>query len=200
MLKIFPDLVETLKLANERENILETLTHTDEEMSEVCFDEMSEHKLYLGNQKDSEQYDKLYEMNIKTVISLLSKERDESVRSNYQKLNITHHHYEIEDQPHSNLVCILDLVTSQINEGLRKGNVLIHCYAGISRSASCVLYFLLQNKKFDRLFDAYEYLIKCRNVILPNIGFFIQIYLHFNSIKDVRCKNILDLYFGVQYK
>jgi dual specificity phosphatase 12 len=36
---------------------------------------------------------------------------------------------------------------SFIKEGMRSGGVLVHCFAGVSRSASCVIAFLMQERK-----------------------------------------------------
>lgn len=192
-LQRFPDLMNTIEYNNERTRDYD-LHHCEEGASEVY--EISGNKLYLGNKEDSEQYNRLNDMNIKTVISLLNDHRDISVRSNYLILDITHHHYEIQDNPYSNLACILDEIVTNIIEGLKHGSVLIHCHAGISRSASCVLYFLLQINRFNLLFDAYEYLVRCRSIISPNMGFLIQLYLQYRSPEDRSIKDLLDMFFN----
>ncbi|ETO35988.1 hypothetical protein RFI_01070, partial [Reticulomyxa filosa] len=57
-----------------------------------------------------------------------------------------------------------------------EGKVLVHCAAGISRSSTIVIAYLM--KKLDLLlFDAMEYVKKCRPNISPNIGFFCQLML-----------------------
>jgi dual specificity phosphatase 12 len=35
---------------------------------------------------------------------------------------------------------------SFIKDGIAKGGVLVHCYAGVSRSSSCVIAYLMQEK------------------------------------------------------
>lgn len=49
--------------------------------------------------------------------------------------------------------------------------VLVHCNAGISRSASFVIAYLLQKRLFKCYKDAYNHLKKARPVIEPNRGF-----------------------------
>lgn len=50
------------------------------------------------------------------------------------------------------------------------GGVLVHCYAGVSRSASCVIAYLMQERgmKFQ---EAFAFASKKRPVIFPNMGF-----------------------------
>lgn len=52
-----------------------------------------------------------------------------------------------------------------------QNRVLVHCNAGISRSASFVIAYLLQKRVFKRYKDAYNHLKKARPVIEPNRGF-----------------------------
>jgi len=50
------------------------------------------------------------------------------------------------------------------------GSVLVHCMAGISRSSSLIIYYLM--KKYAITYDkAYEFVKKARSIIQPNSGF-----------------------------
>lgn len=49
--------------------------------------------------------------------------------------------------------------------------VLVHCNAGISRSSSFVIAYLLQKRIFKKYKDAYNHVKKARPVIEPNRGF-----------------------------
>lgn len=48
-----------------------------------------------------------------------------------------------------------------------KGNILLHCYMGASRSATIVLYYLLRSGTCENLDEAIEYLIKKRPHVNP---------------------------------
>jgi predicted protein tyrosine phosphatase len=69
----------------------------------------------------------------------------------------------------------IDIMKQYINEN--KG-VLVHCRAGVSRSASVVIAYLMKyyNMSFK---DAYSYLITKRPIVNPNTGFITQL-MNFN--------------------
>lgn len=65
-------------------------------------------------------------------------------------------------------------IDSQLKKGTR---VLVHCYAGISRSASIVIGYLI-NRYGMTFSDAYSYVKDKRSIIDPNIGFVYQLYAY----------------------
>lgn len=54
------------------------------------------------------------------------------------------------------------------------GPVLVHCMAGISRSATIVIAYLMKERGMDYA-DAYNYVKERRRIINPNSGFKIQL-------------------------
>jgi protein-tyrosine phosphatase len=57
-----------------------------------------------------------------------------------------------------------------ILDGLKRGGVLVHCAAGVSRSASTVIAFLMKSRGWT-FTDSFNYVKKKRYVICPNYGF-----------------------------
>lgn len=60
-----------------------------------------------------------------------------------------------------------------IDNALKDENnsVLVHCNAGISRSASFIIAYLMQKGLYRSYRDAHEHVKKCRPIICPNRGF-----------------------------
>ena len=75
------------------------------------------------------------------------------------------------DMPFENLIrhfkTAVDFIKSAIKGG---GTVLVHCYAGISRSASVVIAYLMREHGLPMI-DAMQYVRKRRAIIYPNPGF-----------------------------
>lgn len=61
-----------------------------------------------------------------------------------------------------------------IDEGLSSGNVLVHCYAGVSRSATITAAYLM-NKNSWSVREALSNIKRLRPVIGPNKGFIRQL-------------------------
>lgn len=78
---------------------------------------------------------------------------------------------EADDCPSQDLLTHFDATHAWIAEALSNGgNVLVHCYAGISRSASIVIAYIMKELNLD--FDsAYNLVLRARPVISPNEGF-----------------------------
>ncbi|KAH8926314.1 phosphatases II [Atractiella rhizophila] len=60
--------------------------------------------------------------------------------------------------------------TEFIKEGLRRGNVLVHCFQGVSRSATVVIAFMMREKGWTYE-EALKYVVGKRDGVKPNEGF-----------------------------
>jgi protein-tyrosine phosphatase len=63
-----------------------------------------------------------------------------------------------------------------IRENLKKTNVFVHCQAGVSRSASIVIAFLMKEKKMKRE-EARAFVKSKREKICPNSKFWSELQL-----------------------
>ncbi len=67
------------------------------------------------------------------------------------------------------------------------GKVLVHCRAGISRSATICLAYLISRYRLS-LDEAYEFIKKKKSFISPNFGFLGQL-LSLESETNIKCEN-----------
>ena len=81
----------------------------------------------------------------------------------------------VNDVPSASLSGYFDKVADKVDK-VRKagGRTLIHCVAGVSRSASLVIAYLMKYHRMS-LLDAYTHVKSRRAVIRPNVGFFKQL-------------------------
>jgi hypothetical protein len=123
-----------------------------------------EGELYISNYSASKQYDILKSLGIKQILSV-GKELPEHKSPDFKTL-----HIRIDDSPYENIYKYFEIT----NNFIKQGPTLVHCYAGISRSASIVIAYLMKEKKMS-LNQAVEHLRKTRLVINPNAGFMQQL-------------------------
>ena len=109
--------------------------------------------------------DILEKYNIKTVLSIMSNppELDES---KYKHMKI-----KILDSPRVNISDHFEATHEFINNSLKeKKNILVHCHAGISRSATIVISYIM-NIQLITADIAFRFVKNKREIINPNIGF-----------------------------
>ncbi|XP_054262778.1 dual specificity phosphatase 28 [Macrosteles quadrilineatus] len=81
----------------------------------------------------------------------------------------------LKDLPSEDLLSRLHTTTDTIQQVIEGGGrVLVHCVAGVSRSAAIVLAYLVKHQRLP-LHDAFTHLRACRPAVRPNTGFFRQL-------------------------
>ncbi|KAH9508993.1 Dual specificity protein phosphatase 14 [Bulinus truncatus] len=81
----------------------------------------------------------------------------------------------IDDAPTASLGLYFDRCADKINQVDRKGGkTLVHCVAGVSRSASICIAYLMKYHRLS-LEQAYRHVKRRRSVIHPNVGFWKQL-------------------------
>ena len=114
------------------------------------------------------------------LISELQKNNITHVVDLYNDKYFKHHNYfeyfsvKVEDTPDTDIRSHFDRVISFIDKGRKKGGVLVHCQAGISRSASFVIAYLMKEEKM-KLKDALQLVKSVRPIVSPNKGFLAQL-------------------------
>lgn len=130
--------------------------------------------LYVGSQ-DCTSVDVLTKYQIKTVVSI-GIEPDQTLLP-----TIEYHFYELLDLPSSDLTSTICLCKDLINRSVAsRNNTLVHCNAGVSRSVSVVIAYLIleDGLSFE---EAYATVKHARPCAKPNEGFLKQLKsLNFN--------------------
>lgn len=119
--------------------------------------------LYLGSQ-DCTAPDVLAKYDINTVLSV-------GIEAPVKLANVEYHFCECLDLPETELRESIEYCSGIINKCLgEKANILVHCNAGVSRSASVIIGFLIleEGKSYE---EAYGLVKRARSYIRPNDGF-----------------------------
>jgi predicted protein tyrosine phosphatase len=122
-------------------------------------------QLFLGGASEASDEEWLKKNHITHIVNC-AEEIDSHFphRFNYLRLNL-------KDIPEQSLYEVLqrsyEFIRSAISRG---GTVYVHCAAGVSRSVSIVVYFLMKLKKWTYL-QALHYVRERRSIAQPNQGF-----------------------------
>eukprot|EP00828_Plagiopyla_frontata_P043742 TRINITY_DN6949_c0_g1_i1.p1 TRINITY_DN6949_c0_g1~~TRINITY_DN6949_c0_g1_i1.p1 ORF type:complete len:283 (-),score=52.22 TRINITY_DN6949_c0_g1_i1:70-918(-) len=137
--------------------------------------------LYLGDINDTSDTGKLYNHGVGAVLTVAS-----NINIYYpQDFKINHLIFSIDDSPHCDLEKYFLQGINFIEENRKYTNVLVHCFAGISRSASLVIAYLIW--KYSMNFSqAYQFVQKKRKIVNPNNGFIQQLQNFELQIKQIK--------------
>ena len=136
--------------------------------------------LFLGNFEDARNEPFLSSNRITHILSA-AKEISPFVLDKY-----TYLHIKLKDKENFELTPFLDQAVAFIHKAIKTGGrVLVHCYAGVSRSASLVIAFLIRSKHLQVL-EALELCQLKRPVVNPNKGFLEKLTLYSKIEHDPR--------------
>jgi len=129
--------------------------------------------LYLSGIYDVGYYN-IYNLNITHIINVCKDDYDsDDFDPGYESPTapVILHKYPIEDDPRQDVSQLLDVIADQIHDLLSKGdNVLVHCVAGVSRSATMIIAYLIKYRKMG-YHAAFNFVKNNRPIIWPNDGF-----------------------------
>jgi len=99
----------------------------------------------------------------------------------YFENDFTYKILDIQDTEDQEILTYFDDSIAFIEEARKNGKVLVHCQAGVSRSATLVIAWLMKMHK-KQLKDAIVFLRERRSIIEPNIGFMEQLEKYEKSL------------------
>lgn len=90
---------------------------------------------------------------------------------NYYPDDFNYYNIIIKDELNTNIIEFMNKTNEIIeNSILNNEKILVHCCAGVSRSASIVILYIMKYKKLN-LYDSYLYVQNLRPKIFPNESF-----------------------------
>ncbi|CAG9569787.1 unnamed protein product [Danaus chrysippus] len=127
--------------------------------------------LYLSNARAAADRNVLRHLNITHVLTV---EAHRLPKTTFLDTNINTLFIRAFDTPNTNLLAYFPMSNAFIEEGLQKGNVIVHCHFGVSRSATLVIAFIMQKYKISYE-QAFNFVRQRRRFINPNPGFVSQL-------------------------
>ncbi|XP_069117824.1 dual specificity protein phosphatase 10-like [Argopecten irradians] len=142
--------------------------------------------LYLGNERDAANYKKLTDLDITYVLNTTS-----TVPKHFEDQGITYKRIPASDSGAQNLQQYFQEAIQFIEEARqKKARVLVHCHAGVSRSATITIAYLLTRSSLS-LMDAYRFVKGRRSIISPNFNFMGQLMEYEQSLNSGSCSRVL---------
>ena len=126
--------------------------------------------LYLGNISAAEDVSNLRKLKIKAVLTVAS-----YTYLSYNKSEIPNHRIiPADDYESFDLSVYFTDGIDYLEKNLDSSNVLCHCLAGVSRSATLVIAYLMKKNKW-KFAKALEFVRDKRRIVHPNQGFVRQL-------------------------
>lgn len=151
------------------------LTREDFDAGPCSFDEI-EPGLYLGNLTAATDVDWLKEVEMTHILTIDSCPLPRKIQECIPNLVIKY--IQVTDMPREDLLTHFEDSYEFIDRSLESnGRILVHCYFGVSRSATMVIAYAM--KKHELSFaDAFQMIKSKRRFVAPNPGFMAQLQLY----------------------
>lgn len=137
-------------------------------------------KLFLGNSICAKDGDTLKALNITHIVNVTSE-----VENYFENDGIKYLRFEIQDNPQIDIKQYFDEAIEFIDNALMDDNnkVFVHCQAGISRSGSVVIAYLMKKHAMIEFQKTWDFVKKRRPIVHPNHGFIKQLIQYQSTLK-----------------
>lgn len=128
--------------------------------------------LYLGGEESAMNKELLKKNNVSVILNITN------YIPFYHETEFTYHRIPIIDSHNVNIKQYFDDTFKIIDDVIMDNkNILVHCHAGISRSATIVIAYIMKKNKM-KINEAYKFVHEKRPCIEPNIGFYAQLMVY----------------------
>ena len=131
--------------------------------------------LFIGSQDAACNFDSLKDKKITHILNVGG-----AILSKLDK--ITYKYMPLYDRPDFKIKAHFADAVLFIKDGLKNGSVLVHCNAGISRSSTIIMAYLMTEKGLS-LDASYQIVKKGRSIAKPNPGFMQQLKLYEKELR-----------------
>jgi len=134
--------------------------------------------LYISDIEGAYNFAELQKNKINAVVNVAYE-----IPCNTHQNRIPCYHFTWDDNVNYNIYQYFNTITELIHKLIGSGkNVLVHCHAGISRSASAIIAYLIRyyNKSY---YEAYTWVRSRRIIIRPNPSFKRQLITYWHEFK-----------------
>jgi len=141
-------------------------------------------RLYLSNWATSNNPIVLEQNKIRAIVTVETEPRSKQFGNIISQLGVDYVQYPLNDSPNENIYSIFDETYKFIDDNIKAGrNVLVNCWAGVSRSATVVLNYMIR-KIYEQgrnmgpesaVMAAFNAARSKRPVVAPNPGFMSQL-------------------------
>jgi dual specificity phosphatase 12 len=126
--------------------------------------------IWIGDFHAAHDIDGLKDAGISHVVTALEPDYCMKLKQLYPAVGITQLHIKSGDHPKCNLYQHFETVCGFIADARKNGNVMVHCFGGVSRSCTLTLAYLMKNKKIGWS-EALKSVQEKRPICNPNPGF-----------------------------